>query len=214
MRDDATVPYTQKSPDQRRRYHTQKAKESRQRKKDAEQITEGARCRTRAEYWEYNRAKLSAEELTAALELHDECMSYVRWLRAGAPLLSPEDPDHVSMDSMVEDLVDFVREHPSPRLGYETAGDLPPDWGEYWKDAILLEAIAAEGPATLLWARTGILSGLPDHYVIRFLTDQHAETGLPVKRLREKAWSAERARELVGMTTTRIGDSSEQRYKP
>jgi hypothetical protein len=210
MRDDDAVRYVDKTPDQKRQYHKKRAAESRQRKRDADTITEGAACETRAEWWALCRSKMTEAELQAALGLHEECMSYVRWLQFGAPF-TPE-PD-LSMQDMVDDLVQFVREHPCPRLGSLTAGDLPPDWGEYWKDAVMLKRIEAEGPATYLYARTGLLSGLPDHYVWRFLLDEHVYGGPPLNPLGKKAWNPQDALHLVGMVTTKIGDWTETRYK-
>jgi hypothetical protein len=142
----------------------------------------------------------------------------VHWIQTGHEV-SPDDTDfYVSLEDGLDDLIEFIREHPCPRLGYHTAGDLPPDWGQFWKDAVMLKRIEAEGPATYLYARTGLLSGVPDWIVWNLLTEEPDNwTGLPwwTPGYRVKQWSPERIGLLLGKTYgTREGiDAHVLRYR-
>jgi hypothetical protein len=212
MRDDDTIAYSAKSESQKKQYHKKKAAESRQRKKDQESIAEGASCKTREEWWALNRSKMSEADLKEALDLHERCLDEVYWIQHGQEV-SPDDEEcYVGLDEGINGLIEFIAEHPCPRLGYRTAGDLPPDWGrtEYWKSPEMLSRIAFEGDATLLYARTGLLSGVPDWMIWNLLTEEPEHflegsdiwTGKPwwILGHRAKDWTTTRIGLLVGMS--------------
>ena len=143
------------------------------------------------------------------------------WIQHGNEL-SPEDELFVGLDEGVASLIAFIKEHPCPHLGYQTAGDLPPDKGEYWKSAEMLKAIEAEGPATYLYYRTGLLSGVPDWIVWNLLTEEPEHflpgsdkwTGKPWWPLGNARWTWERAATLTGMTRgPHAGINDDLRYR-
>ena len=128
----------------------------------------------RSEWFERNRAELKSEEL-ADWKAQDD---YVRDL-----LFSMETVVNVRElgPELIEIVTEFVRENPCPHLGYVMRShEIPSDWStgvlrknaKYWQDAALLELLYAEGPATERYVKYGLLSGIPDWRVARFLTDK------------------------------------------
>jgi hypothetical protein len=149
---------------------------------------------------------MSADELQAAIDLHERVLDQLHWLD-NWNALPPEDPDYVSLDGGIEDLLQFISEHDCPRLGrYHADDSVPTDWtsgvwhggAKYWQDQTLLKKLKADGPSTWLYATTGLLAGVSDWKVIEFLTTV-------------AKWPYEKACHLVGMQTNEM--TGEIRYK-
>jgi hypothetical protein len=179
------------TPEEFRAYKRASMERSRKRKR-AEQEAEKAIEATRQvadvhEFWAANRAMLSETELAEKCAQHERVLDQMHWLKHGDKV-DPNDPDFVSLSEGVEDLVAFVRENPSPHLGYITKSeDIPPDWSsrKFWKNASLMSLLCGEGEATTAYVKYGFLIGVSDALVHRFLTDR-------------AGWSFEKVSDLLG----------------
>jgi len=115
------------------------------------------------EWWAGNRASLKAEEL-AELKERD---AHIRDV-----LFSMKTIVDVQLDpELVGIVVEFVRENLCPHLGYISKTGLQPDWSEqqYWRSAETMVMLIEEGKPTEVYARYGLLIGLPDYRVSEFL---------------------------------------------
>jgi hypothetical protein len=134
------------------------------------------------EWWARNRALLPPTELEAMIAQDALCLDYVTVLDyATRNNISLDDLNYILDEKdCVADLVEFVKQNPCPRLGrIHKDPDIPTDWStgvwrkgaKYWQDPALLERLYAEGPATERIVKYGLLSGVPDWRVSRFLLD-------------------------------------------
>jgi hypothetical protein len=112
--------------------------------------------------------------------------------------VDPNDPDFVSMSEGVDDLVECVRENPCPHLGgiHENEA-VPPDWKKFWIKPELFALLIQEGEATEMYVRYGLLSGVPDWQVHRFLADR-------------AGWTFDRVCDLLGW---RVNSENRVSYK-
>ena len=137
-----------------------------------------------------NRALLSPSELEAMLAQDAACLDYIRMMEyAGKHNISLEDLNYIFEKDCVADLVEFVKQNPCPHLGYiHKDPDIPPNWSsaKYWQDPALLGRLYAEGPATERVVKYGLLSGVSDYRVDRFLQDK-------------AKWSWDKVAVLLGM---------------
>jgi hypothetical protein len=147
------------------------------------------------EFWRVNRENLPADKLAEMTTLHERSLDELYWMKHGQNVDS-SDPDYVSLAEGVADLVEFVRNHPSPHLGAWLASELPLDWGsqKFWANPQMMESIASEGHATEVYAKYGYLTGVPDWRVYFFLIEE-----LP--KLGRKKWSHDDVAKLLGMVT-------------
>jgi hypothetical protein len=159
--------------EKRRRWRDRKRK---QRSEQKEQRVASS-SETKDDWWASNRALLPQSELVAMLMQDGLCLDQIHWMEHGDKVPA-DDPDFVSMEEGVDCLVDFVKKNPCPHLGaIRQDPDIPSDWStgvwrknaKYWHDPALLDRLYAEGPATERLVKYGLLSGVPDFRVERFL---------------------------------------------
>jgi hypothetical protein len=165
------------SPDELRKYKRASMERSRKKRRAEEEAVKAIEATRHLddihEFWAANRARLSADDLASMLAQHERVLDQMHWLEHGDKV-DPNDHDFVSLSEGVEDLAAFVHENPCPHLGYINRGDLPFDWSskKFWADPKLMALIAAEGPATLTWAKFGLYAGIPDWKLQQFLSDR------------------------------------------
>jgi hypothetical protein len=199
------------SPKELRAYKRASMEKSRK-KKRAEAEAEKAIEATRQigdvhEFWTASRKTLSADEVAELLARQELVLDQLYWMKcqmdgsyndpASPRYCDPKDEEcYVGLDEGVAELIEFVRNNPSPHLGAWLASQLPRDWGsqKFWTNAATMELLVSEGHATEVYARYGYLVGIPDWRVYFFLIEE-----LP--KLGRKKWSHDDAANLLGMVT-------------
>ena len=185
----SAIPQRERTQAEEREYGKLHARRSR-RKARAEQIASTAN--SRPEFWESNRTALSPQELASMLTLHQRVEDILFWMEHGHEL-DPTDEDFVSLESGVADLLEFMREHGTARLGYIKADqDIPADWStrEFWRSSELLTKLCDENYPTAQYVRYGLHAALPDWLVANFLTGR-------------AGWSFEKVNALLGRVVTK-----------
>jgi hypothetical protein len=136
-------------------------------------------CGTRQQWFEKNRAELDPEKLQELQTKHETVLDMLHSMEHGAEL-DPSDPLYVSVEGIIDILLDDLSKGDCPHFGYILKNsDIPSDWStgvwhddpKYWHDAELLQMLESEGPATALYVRYGFLSNPPDWRVVDFLHD-------------------------------------------
>jgi hypothetical protein len=181
---------------------SQRAWEYRERKKAKEAAAKVAAvdaCGTRQQWYEKNRAELDQEKLKELQARHERTLDTLFWME-NVDRSDPSDPDYVSLEDGIELLLEDIREHTCPHIGYITRDqEIPSDWStgiwhdgrKYWHDSDLLQRLENEGPATALWVKYGLLSTPPDWMVVEFLTDH--------------GWTWDKAAAVVGYSVPETG---------
>jgi hypothetical protein len=187
----------------------QRSWEYRERKKQREEAAKVAavnECKDQKAWWAKN--KTENPPTAEALALHERCLDLICWMRTGHEI-DLSDSCYVDLKEGTADLLEFVREHPGPHLGYAVRNqDIPSDWStgvwhndkKYWHDESLLQMLTNEGPATECYVKFGLLQGLPDSTVINFLMER---AGFPF----------DKAIEVVGQTAVVIDGRTTVVYK-
>ena len=164
------------TPEQAKR---KRDREKKRKQRDAKRKEKAAStARDEREWWNGNRAALKQEEL-AELKEQD---AHIRDV-----LFSMKTIVDVQLDpELVGIVVEFVKENPCPRLWYISKTGLQPDWSEqqYWRSAEVMGMLIAEGKPTEVYARYGLLIGLPDYRVSEFL--------------QKAGWTWQQAANLIG----------------
>lgn len=183
------IPGLQRSPEEEKEYSRLSARKSRY-KAHAEQIASTASSRD--EFWESNRAGLSPQELESMTRLHERCLDVLCWMEIGREV-EPSDDCYVPFEDGVADLLEFVNEHGTTRLGYiKKDQEIPGDWStrEYWRSSELLTKLCDENYQTSRYVRYGLLCALPDWKVANFLTER-------------AGWAFEKVNALLGRVISR-----------
>jgi hypothetical protein len=160
---------------------SQRAWEYRERKKAKEAAAKVAAvdaCQTQNDWWQKNRAELDPEKLKQLQARHEQTLDMIHSMEHGGEL-DLLDPLYVSVEAIIDILLDDLSKGDCPHLGYILKNsDIPSDWSTgawrdgqtYWHDPALVQMLEAEGPATALYVRYGFLSNPPDWIVVDFLT--------------------------------------------
>jgi hypothetical protein len=146
---------------------------------------------TRKEWWDGNRATLAPETLEAMLVQHSRVLDQLYWMDHGHKV-PVEDPDFVSVEEGVADLMGFLKDHGTVHLGAITKNEIPADWPsrKFWQDPELLARLEDENQQTKQYVRYGLLAALQDWRVVEFL--------------QKNGWSWQQAADLVGYHTDRL----------
>ena len=154
-------------------------RERKKQKKTAEKVAAVDACQTQQQWFEKNRAELEPEKLKELQARHERVLDSIHSMGHGAEL-DPSDPLYVSVEGIVDILLDDIRTYGEcPHLGYIMRDqEIPSDWStgawrdgrKYWHDPELLQMLYAEGAATELYVKYGLLSGPPDWIAVNFLT--------------------------------------------
>jgi hypothetical protein len=140
------------------------------------------------DFWESNRKAMNQTALSNLMVQHEAVLDQLYWMDYGENV-PPEDPDFVSLQEGIDDLLRFVKEHGVVHLGFISKNDLPADWmcRPFWQDSELMARLKDENPQTETYVMYGLFAALPDWRVIEFLTKK---TGA--------AWSWQKAADFVG----------------
>lgn len=180
------IPEAERTNTQSRRYQTLMMRKSRDnvrsKQVDAklQKICDSAQ--TREQFWQLNRAQVSAEQLAAWAKQSELVEDQLYWMRTFREQDS-NDPDYVSLNEGLADLDNFVHEHGlirdvfhsevlknfEPRWAiYADKNYDDPIWGHitaYYKDSERLKALCSENEPTRVWVLYGIRIAMDEfHY--------------------------------------------------
>jgi hypothetical protein len=165
------TPDSELTPEQRERKRARLTK--RLSRTVEKEIKSASTTETEAAWWASNRALLKPEELKQLLAQQEQVLTQLWWID-NWDKFPPTDPDYVSVEDGVEDLLEFVKEFGTVHLGYIFHADIPSDWSDqkYWQNPELLLSLEGENQPTKVYVRTGILTAVPDWRVYEFLKER------------------------------------------
>ena len=180
------TPDGQLTPDELRKKRNRAVKRKSRERQRLEKFAKTSQ--SRSEFWEGNRKAMNQTALSELMVQHEAVLDQLYWMDYGENV-PPEDPDFVSLEEGIDDLLRFVKEHGVVHLGFISKNDLPADWmcRPFWQDSELMARLKDENPQTETYVMYGLFAALPDWRVIEFLTKK---TGA--------AWSWQKAADFVG----------------
>ncbi len=187
-----------------RKSERQRSAEYRQRKvEQAERAAQELNRMTEEQFHAFMREKDRDKfDFAAAELLHEQVLDQVYFMQHGNKVngieLDETDPDWVSTEEGEACLDDFVRNHGVVHFGYIYKSPLlyGAVWNtRYWTDKQIFDALCnEEGEATSIYARYGMLAGVPDGIYLRWKAEHGKTKPVDIGRVWEASGSQQTAR--------------------